>query len=275
MITGVTALYCRRKGRVFVYGAGSDTDFSFRTPRLHGLRDRILYYTGIKLADGVVAQNKVQEELCRRNLKKAAQVIPNGVALGGAAESACDGRIVWVGALRRVKRPELFLELAKRLPDLRFVLIGGAIGTEEAFAREIEARAAHIPNVEATGRVPHEAVQDHLRRAALLVNTSAVEGFPNVYLEAWRSGVPVVSFNDVDGLIAEERLGAICRDTNEMAEQIRALSDRPDERDAMGRRAVGVIRERFSPAVIVKSYVAYFEQLLAAKRNRAQGGGTS
>jgi len=46
---------------VLVYGAGSDTDFSFRNARMDNFRDRVFFYTGLKLAHGVVVQNEYQK----------------------------------------------------------------------------------------------------------------------------------------------------------------------------------------------------------------------
>ncbi len=144
MITGVTAMFCRRHRKVFVYGAGSNTDFSFRTARVKGLRDKGLYYVGLKLADGFVVQNNHQKDICLQNIKRPVAVIPNGVQPSDNELPADRKLIVWVGALRRVKRPELLLELAGRMPHERFLVVGGSIGTERGFARRIELSESRV-----------------------------------------------------------------------------------------------------------------------------------
>jgi len=44
-----------------------------------------------------------------------------------------------------------------------------------------------------------------------VINTSNFEGFPNIFLEAWATGVPVISLNvDPGNVIKKRRLGICC-----------------------------------------------------------------
>jgi glycosyltransferase involved in cell wall biosynthesis len=262
MLTGVTALFCRSKGRVLVYGAGSDTDFSFRNARMDNFRDRVLFYAGLKLADGVVVQNEFQREAYLKKHGGPVRVIPNGIELADCASKGTREIVVWIGGIRRIKQPEIFLELARRLPDRRFVLVGGGSGVEPSFERRIRDEAASIGNLEMTGHVPHDGVRDYLARALLLVNTSRVEGFPNAYLEAWNLCVPVVSFNDIDGIVEKEGLGVICKGIDDMTEAVRSLASDEDRRRGMANRARAVVDSRFSAAVLARRYAEFFEELV-------------
>ena len=262
MLTGVTALFCRSKGRVLVYGAGSDTDFSFRNARMDNFRDRVLFYAGLKLAHGVVVQNDYQRRAYEKKHGGPVRVIPNGIDLADCEAKGSRELVVWIGGIRRIKQPELFLELARRLPERRFVLVGGGSGVEPSFEKQIREEAAGIANLELTGHVPHDGVRDYLGRALMLVNTSRVEGFPNAYLEAWNVCVPVVSFNDIDGIVAKENLGVICKGIDDMAEAVRSFAADPDRRAQAGRRAREIIEARFSAPVLAHRYVDFFEELV-------------
>jgi glycosyltransferase involved in cell wall biosynthesis len=101
------------------------------------------------------------------------------------------------------------------------------------------------------------------------VNTSQFEGFPNAFLEAWSYGVPVVSTNDVDGLIEREQLGGICRDVGEMQALVSSLAADAQRSRETGDRARSVISERFSAGVIAGKYRNFFEELLR-QRSRAE-----
>ncbi|HXV12889.1 MAG TPA: glycosyltransferase family 4 protein [Candidatus Krumholzibacteria bacterium] len=267
MITGLVAMFCKRNGKLFVYGAGSDVDFSPRDVAIRGARDRLIYNWGLKASRGFVVQNQAQRAAAAR-FHKPTRVIPNGVTPIDVASDDTDGTIVWIGAMWRVKRPGLLLELARRMPDRRFVVIGS--GGE--LAKSIEREAARLPNVEMRGRLGRDEVSKVLRKAALLVNTSSVEGFPNAFLEAWNHGVPVVAFNDVDGIIAEAGVGAVCSNLDEM---VRAISDLTGDRGhaaAVRARARRLVSERFSPAVLGPRYVEFFQELLSGSEPAAVEG---
>lgn len=260
--TGFTAWHCNRHRRPFVYFAGSDTDFSLREVRLSGVRDRILFFWGLKHASRIVAQNEAQARSCREKLGREAVVIPTAVALTDAVLPQKDGTVVWVGALREVKQPLEFVRLAAAVPDREFIMIGGEVASAPEHAAKVREAAKKVKNLTLTGRIPRDAVDGYLRRAALLVNTSRVEGFPNAFLEAWQHGTPVVSFVDVDGMITREGLGAVCTDAGEMADTVTRLLAAADRRAVMGERARELIEERYGAPVLARRYMELFEGLV-------------
>jgi glycosyltransferase involved in cell wall biosynthesis len=266
MVTGPVAMFCRQKRKVFVFGAGSDVDFSPSEVAIVSVRDKMLYAYGLKMSSGFIVQNEHQREAAARRFNKPIRVIPNGVRPNDNVSDAPRDTIVWVGAMWRVKRPELFLELARRMPERKFVMIGG--GGE--LAAQIRAEATQLPNVSMMGRVPRPEIDGVLRNAAVLVNTSSVEGFPNAFLEAWNNGVPVVTFNDVDGIIRQEGVGTVCTSIDEMVVAIRALTDNGASH-AVRENARQLVRERFSPEVLGPRYVEFFEELLQFKNTSAPG----
>jgi len=261
MVTGVVGMFCERYGKKFIYGAASNTDFGADAVGVEDARDRHLYRRGLGLADGFVVQNKTQLAACKSTMDRPVAMIPNGVSGVSPAAGSAENRVLWVGGLRPVKRPEMFVELAQRLPDTDFTLVGGGPGANLDFAAEITARALQLPNMKVAGWLPQSDVIREVRGASLLVNTSSIEGFPNVYLEAWNHGLPVVAFVDVDNLIAERRLGAICEDLDGMESAVRTLVGDADTRREMGARAQALVEERYSPAALAPRYDEFFRQI--------------
>jgi glycosyltransferase involved in cell wall biosynthesis len=265
MTTGVVGAFCRRHGKPFVYGAASNTDFSNDAVGVEDGRDRFLFRRGLALADGFVVQNETQLAACRASTDRPVEMIPNGVAPRAPGAGETESRVLWVGGLRPVKRPEMFVELARRLPDIAFTMVGAGPGANLDFAAEITAEAIQLPNMKVTGWLPQSDVIREVQGASLLVNTSSIEGFPNVYLEAWNHGVPVVAFVDVDDLIAGRGLGVICQDLDEMECVVRSLNADGDTRSEMGQRARALVEERHSAAALGPRYDAFFRTLLAAR----------
>ena len=199
MWVGVLAEFCRRSGRRSVYAGASNKDF---VPDVGGqlalARDRWLYRRGIARVDGIVAQNEEQRASLRTTHGRDAVVIPSYYEPPAQRERAASAdRVLWVGMVHENKRPELFLELAARLPHLRFVMVGGPRPGAHAFYERIRAQAAATPNVEMTGFLPLAQVEPWFDRARVLVNTSTYEGMPNTFLQAWARGVPTVATVDV------------------------------------------------------------------------------
>jgi putative glycosyltransferase (TIGR04348 family) len=104
-------------------------------------------------------------------------------------------RAVMVGHLRQVKTPQTLFEAARLLAgrgDIRMAHIGDA-AAEPALAAEARATARDCPGYQWLGSLPHEETLQHIRRAHVLVHTSAMEGGAHVIMEAVRCGTPVLA----------------------------------------------------------------------------------
>jgi glycosyltransferase involved in cell wall biosynthesis len=194
MWLGVVTAFCGRHGRRSIYAAASDKDFlPDQGGQIRYARDRWLFRRGMAAADRIVVQNEAQRLSCRAVYGREALVIPSCYEPPAGARSAGE-RVIWVGTMHAGKRPEMLLELARRLPHRRFLMIGGpAGGAENPYYAGVRAAAASLPNVEFTGFLPLAEVERRFDEARVLVLTSEYEGMPNVFLQAWARGVPTVS----------------------------------------------------------------------------------
>ncbi len=255
-MTGVVGLFARTHGRRFVFHMASDTDalvMDRRRTRVSSLRERLLCHWGMRMAHGIIAQTPKQQGMLKESTGRDSAVVPNLFPVGETQTSPPGepSRVLWVGNLRPVKRPEWLLEAAARLPHLEFCMIGGCKPEFEALYRDVEARAAALPNVSFLGHVPFDQIDQYFRGAALLVCTSQVEGMPNVFLQAWSHGAPVVTTYDPDGLVERHGLGLCAGDTVALADAIGQLMDDPALRAEMGERGRSYLLSHHSPAVVV------------------------
>jgi glycosyltransferase involved in cell wall biosynthesis len=258
--TGVTAWFCRQRGRRMVYRVASDANCVPGRQLIRLWRDRKLYEYGLRRADLVATQTRAQSALLLEHYGVAST--PVNMAVEPPREVAGTQRdidVLWVSNLRSVKRPELVLELARRLPHIGFTIAGGPLPGSQPYYNEVAAAAARLPNVTMLGAVPYQEIGSLFARARVLLNTSTVEGFPNTFLQAWVRGVPVVTFFDPDQLIRQQHLGVAAGSLAEMSAALeRVLADEA-MRQALGARARRFTQAQFSPAHVARRYLELLE----------------
>jgi glycosyltransferase involved in cell wall biosynthesis len=254
MLAGVMVEFCRRHGRRSVYAGASDRDFDAEVGgQLPRARDRWLFRRGLRLADRIVAQNEAQRAACLATYGREAVVIPSCYELKSSSSETGDC-ILWVGTLHANKRPELLLALAERLPQRRFVVIGGPAAGGGAFFEEIKRRAARVPNVEFTGFLPLAQVEPWFDRARVLVNTSTYEGMPNVFLQAWARGVPTVATVDV-GVAAHK----VVPDIDSLEREVENLIDDPAAHEEASRACRAYFEATHASAQVLGRYAELFD----------------
>jgi len=135
------------------------------------------------------------------------------------------------------------------------------------------ARAGYSGQVRYLGPLSLRDTEAQLRHAALLVNTSKVEGFPNTFLQAFALGVPVISLAvDPDGILNGTGLGLRSGTYRQMVDDVRrVLSDR-----ALAASMAECGRRYFAAnhalGKVGPSYVRLFEQAASLGSGVAAGG---
>jgi glycosyltransferase involved in cell wall biosynthesis len=264
--TGIVALFARVHNRRFIYAAAHDLDLARADTwklfqRRAGRRDRCLYTFGLKRADAIVVQHLKQRDDCFRWYGREATVVPSCYDMRSTACSQRQGFVLWVSILRSWKRPEVFLELAKRLPNVPFRMIGGPStdpGGPELFEK-MQRLSRDIPNLEFAGFVPYSRIEQHFDGARLFVNTSEHEGFPNTFLQSWARGIPTISFVNTGSVIGGRPVVNVVRDIDEMVGCVGDLMRDDSKWEAAGALALSCYRAHHS----IQSATAAYERLFA------------
>ena len=266
-VTGQVALWCHRHGRRFAYSVASDPDCDPHLPKMKSLRERFLYRYGIRHADRIIVQTQRQQEMLRNGFGINASVVPmpcaapsNGNDLARVAFAPEQGRVLWVGRVCEVKRPDRLLGVAEACPDLVFDLVGPSYDTD--YSRRIVERARQIRNVTVHGPVGWDKVWDYYRQATCLLCTSDYEGFPNTFLEAWSQGLPVVSTFDPDDLTARRELGLVAGDVPGLAAAVRRLLTSPDLYRRLSQNARQYYTENHTVEVAMPRFEEVFLKVL-------------
>ena len=265
--TGFIAAFCALHGKRSIYAGASDADFTRGgQEHIQYKRDRLIFEHGLRRVDRIIVQNPVQRERVLAHHGRESTLIANCYAPPAQARADRAGYVLWVGALRAQKRPEIFLDLARRLPQHRFVMIGGGDRGRrgEAYADSIRMAARALPNVQFKGFLPYPEADRHFDGARVLVNTSPFEGFPNTFLQAWARGVPTVGFVDPGARRDGQAVNRIVRGIAQAGPEVELLmSDDLAWRDA-SQRVLAHFRECHSVDSVLDSYEREFEQLMRA-----------
>lgn len=263
MHVGLVAMFCRRHGRKFVFKIAHDRDCEPDQLLITYARDKKLYEYGLRRADAVIAQSEQQRAALKKNYQlpsSVAEMIVDGSDKRfGLAQRRFD--VLWVNNIRQFKRPDLLLELARRLPGLSFHMIGGPQPGFAELYRQIEREAAAIPNLTFHGRVPYHDMDAWYAEAKVFVNTSDTEGFPNSYLQSWVRGTPSVAFFDPDGVIAKQALGTAAPDLAHMVAAVQRLASDPDDWNQTSARCRAYMARAYGEDRIMAPYIATFEKL--------------
>jgi len=230
-ITGLLARLLRRK---WVYHVSNDSDLGYNYDNCSTLV-RWLFRHELNQAYRIVAQTTRQQNLLRNRFDVNSTVIPNGYV--ASEELPLEERefVLWVGRLEpQQNRPDLFLDCAEALPEVSFKIIG--VREDDECYHETKRRADSLPNVEFISAVEPNEIHKYYRRAIAVVNTSAHEGFPNTFLEAWRQQTPVVSLDVDPGRYLEDDLysGYAAGEIDTVIEETRQLATDSRRRARIG-----------------------------------------
>jgi glycosyltransferase involved in cell wall biosynthesis len=262
---GIIPLFCILHGKKYVKWIVSDSNLLFERFRgVHPLLRKITVYFDIKFAHKIIVQNSYQKNLIEKRFKKHNCVlIKNPVIIPDRIKNEVNKKnyILWVGTIKPVKQPEIFLKIAKALPNIKCIMIGGENKGKRKLYDEIEKETNTISNLEFLGFVPYHKIQKYYQEAVIFINTSQIEGFPNTFLESWVSCTPVISLNvDPDEIICKEKLGFHSKTLEQLILDVNNLFINDDLRKEMGMNARKYVEQKHD----LKKITSEFEELIAS-----------
>ena len=175
----------------------------------NGFIGEMVYPYLLRNADLVLVQHEEQKNIL---LKKGitSTVFYNLIdasTLRNSNEVDSDGPFVYVGSLDKRKGFEDFFEIVKRTQNHRYKVIGKV---RDKTGTNLYTQLGDFSNVKLMGKLSHSDTINEISRSRALISTSPMEGFPNIFIEAWGCGVPVLSlYVDPGGVIKREKLGFV------------------------------------------------------------------
>jgi glycosyltransferase involved in cell wall biosynthesis len=220
---------------------------------------------GLRRADMVTCQTVRQIELLRSTFGLEGFLAPNiSPDLFAAPTDGPREGVLWVGRDVDWKGPELFIELARRLPDHPFTMI-----CQPQAGRDFQRLTASAPkNVRLLAGLPIQEAAQLFARHRVFTLTSLSEGFPNVLLQSARSGTPVVSLCvDPENILSSNKAGFACQGQfDEVVRRTAELLTDPSlweechkgalrltqETEGSGERILGLIRTLATQEVVTR-----------------------
>lgn len=263
-ITGLVWAYCRIRRRKFAFAVARDWDVDGIQERSMDPLKRGLYKSAIRGADIVLAQTEYQKRLVEDRFRRPAVLVRNIYRMPEAEESR-PAFVLWVANFHSPKRPSMLLEIAERLPEYRFVMVGRPMPGDEHLYDEAVAASKRLPNLEIRGAVPYAEVGHLYSQAQVFVNTSEVEGFPNSFLDALSRRVPVVATFDPDEIICRHNLGFHCGTVDEMVSGLRTVLSDEELRLRLGENGYRYVKSTHDESVIQPRYEEVLVELTGVR----------
>lgn len=261
----MTAAFCRRFRRAFVYRTAHQEECDGSWIRRHPLLGR-----GFRWALGraaiILAQNQNNADDLKRTTGLDSVVIPNGHPMPPLRPTSNRDHILWVGRSAAFKHPDMFLSLAARFPQERFVMICQE-ATRGVNYESLRRAAADRSNLEFHDRVPFREIAPFFERAKVLVNTSDSEGFSNAFIQACVHGVPILSLTvNPDLFLTRHSCGIDCGSSpDRLVEGLRFLLE-GDRYVDLGKNARAYAERHHDIARIVDRYKELFLRFSADRR---------
>ncbi len=218
----------------------------------------------LKTATLIIAQTPRQQQLLRAHFQRESVVVGNPIDIeewdrlatqplpAELAAFAETGYALWIGRADDIyKRATSCLNAALRLPQFPFLMV---LNPGDA-AVEQKIRRLRPKNLTVAPRVAFDRIPAVFQHARLLINTSSVEGFPNTFLQAAVSRVPICSLEFGAEFLARHRAGMHCgNDFENFLVQINSLwhRNRSEFAESVRSSVLAVHDSRLITAKVVK-----------------------
>lgn len=226
----------------------------------------------VRRADGVYSIGHYLVPKIKGIYDVDSEFLPTPVDVPAARQKASVPTVGWLARWDPVKRPEIFLQLVEKFPDVQFKFAGSALDQE--WVRHLKDTYGSAPNLDWVGRIDQfrdpEAHSAFLDDAWIMVNASTKEAMPNAFIEAAAHGCAILSGLDPDnfaskfGYYVERTHGSKYPDSDDFARGLKWLLEerRWQERGELARNHV---RENFETEVSMRLHIQMYNHHLNRK----------
>jgi len=246
-----------------------DWKIEFLNPSISKLRvlcnylyeDSFLVKRAIQRANGVfcTAQHLVSKVKSKYGLKSDPNFLPTPVFVADKVQKSITPTVCFLARWDKRKRPEIFFNLAKKFPHVKFIAIGKAQDMEwDGYLRKTY---SSLPNLEMTGFIDQFATDELsrlLEKSWILVNSATREGLPTSFLEALSHRCAILSQVNPDGIA--ERFGYHVKD-DDFVQGLERLLERDAWREK-GESGYRYVKENYELRKVIDQHISVYCETL-------------
>ena len=176
------------------------------------------------------------------NLEKLKKYIPDKIKQINTKKLT----FVTTGRISYQKNPEMFNEIAKKFPEIKFIWVGTG---------DLEGKLTS-KNIEITGWKNRDELMEILNKSDIFILPSLWEGLPISLLEAMALKKPCIVSNVIGNrdVISNENNGFVCNNLNEFIEVIKNIQDNKYNLEKISENAFNDIKNIYNTDVMCKKY---------------------
>jgi len=259
-----------RKAVLFL-GSDADVDPQYASPESfrtrYGERSHVCRWV-LENADAVIVQNEKQLQSLNTHFHRDGQLLRNPIDVSDwnarlenatGPELKFDRYVLWIGRADDFhKQADIALDIAKRMPEINFVMI---LNPQQPDVEQ-RVREQCPANLQIIDHVPFAQMPALYRHAALLLNTSSSqhEGLPNTFLQAGASRVPIVSLKVDAGFLTKSGGGLVgTGDVKQIIDSVQHLWTSPEGAEKYGQAGYDYVTRHHDLPIVIDQLVDILE----------------
>jgi glycosyltransferase involved in cell wall biosynthesis len=260
---GIIALFCKLKKKKFIYRTAHIIDCNGLYVKSNGLSG-LIYEYGLRNASKIVTSVRQHKNILVNLYPRFVGKIKH-INLGIFSQNVLSDKshVLWVARCEKWKRPEIFLEIARTLNKVPFMMICPRQRNDVIYFEEIKRKAENLPNVTFVEFVPFKDIQPYFNRAKIFVNTSDFEGFTYTLIQSGLARTPVVYLNvNPDEVITKHDTGYVSGgDKENMIKQIEGLLHNEKDWNKKSENSFEYVKENHDINIVGEQWKRLFENI--------------
>lgn len=177
--------------------------------------------------------------------------------------------ILWVANLKSDKRPELLLELAKKINDKSLEILVVGLIQEKKYSYFKDPNM--LPkNLKYLGSKSPKIVNSIINSSLFVIHTCLPEGFPGIFIQSWIHGKGVISLSfDPGKIIEQNEIGFHAKNKfDSFVFEINNLVNDSKSRDLISKKATDFAQKNFNPITNNLKLESFFHNVIKGYKNK-------